>query len=149
MASLASSPAWWEFLCGLLFTVSNKLISFYSCSINYIQLFWPFTFYREDINPTPCPLPNTYSTLAFPMSTCTWWSTTIKFSIFPINSSGKVRISKQCVRHWGYVTAVLCRDKQCFNGTFAAWTALCFAYIFVVNFFTKFSISPQLFHPIR
>lgn len=56
--------------------------------------------------------------LAFSMSPCTWRSTAIKFSIFPINPFGKVS-SSSVLCHWGSVHAVPCRAKQCSKGTFA------------------------------
>ena len=43
---------------------------------------------------------DTTQQLNHPYHPCAWWSTTITFSIFPINSSGRVELSKLCVCRW-------------------------------------------------
>ena len=63
---------------------------------------------------------DTTQQLNHPYHPCAWWSTTITFSIFPINSSGKVELSKLCVCRWRRVTGVLCRAMPRSWGTFAA-----------------------------
>lgn len=65
---------------------------------------------------------------------------TIKFSIFPVGSSGKLRISKQCLCRWGCVTMVHRR----LHGAFAAWMAL-----FCLGLPSLFALSlaNSLFHP--
>ena len=90
---------------------------------------------------------DTTQQLNHPYHPCAWWSTTLTFSIFPINSTGKVELSKQYVCCW--CCGVPCRAMQCSWGTFAAWTALCLLrfLLSILSVFAEFLISSQLFHP--
>lgn len=120
----------------------------------------------EDIDPTPPPfsafLPYSVDQLVstvlcfFSVSTSMWRSATIKFSIFPIGSSGKLRISKLCFCLCVCITMIHCRaEKYLLQRSICCWKSsvlpgffLSVFFVFIKLYFTPTFSSDEVIQQV-